>query len=595
MSASATGDDRLDGIKLTLVQSLDELDEFRRWLGERRPIMGVDTETTGLSLVRDTIRTTQFGDAVAGWTLPQDEWRGAVREVMTRYKGPMVFHNIKFDAGKLIKDGLPFPWARMHDTMPMLHLVNSLGPKALKPAAALHIGPKARAGQKSLGAAMMKHGWTWSTVPVDFPLYWAYGAMDTCLTAILAEQLWPQVQPYREAYDLEMACSRVLTDMEIRGIRIDTEYVETTSAQLLDELGPLTEKLGGLNPNSPTQIIGAMIAAGAKMTKRTDKGQLSTDDEVLSELAAQGFELAGLVLESRSIRKITGTWFRSFLRFRDSDDLIHASINQFAGGERGGAGKTGRMSVSGDSALQTLPRKALVRNAIVAREGNALALFDYDNEELRVAAHFSGDERMLAAFSEGRDLHTESAIRIYGTEQCNHEAHLKCIHRQVGKTGMFSKAYGAGIPTFSDTVGLPVAEAAVIYRALDEIYPGMARTMAQVTRAVQQRAKGGETGFVTLIDGRQLRVPADKPYMGFNYLIQGSCATVLKRALVDLDLAGFGDYMVLPIHDEVVFDIPTGLIEDTVPQIKEIMTRRDFRVPLTVGSKIVKRWGEAYA
>ena len=558
--------------------------------------MGVDTETTGLSLVRDRIRTIQFGDARHGWALAWDDWRGAAREVMEKYKGPIVLHNIKFDAGMMQKDGIKFPWERAHDTMPQLHLLDSLGPKALKTAAGLHIGPKAKAGQKSLGRAMMKYGWTWTTVPLDFPLYWGYGCMDTCITAMLAEEVWPKIQPYREAYDLEMACSRVLTDMELRGIRVDAEYVEATSAMLESELEPLIAQLNGVNPNASGQVIGALIRAGAVITKRTDKGALSTDDEVLTELAEQGFETAGLVLEARSITKMVGTWFRSFLTKRDSDDLIHASINQFAGGERGGAGKTGRMSVSGDSALQTLPRKAIVRNAVIPRDGNSLVLVDYSNQEMRVAAHFSGDERMLRAFAEGRDMHTETAQRIYGTEPCDHDAKLKCPHRQVGKTGIFAKVYGSGVSAFADTVGLPIQDASALYYAIDEIYPGLSKMMSQVTRASQQRAREcGGSGYVTLIDGRRLRVPADKSYTATNYLIQGSCATVLKRALVDLDFAGFGEYMVLPIHDEIIFDMPAGMIEDALPQITKIMTRDDFRAPLTVSASVVQRWGEAYA
>ena len=192
-------------------------------------------------------------------------------------------------------------------------------------------------------------------------------------------------------------------------------------------------------------------------------------------------------------------------------------------------------------------------------------------------------------------MHTETAQRIYGTEPCNHDAKLKCPHRQVGKTGIFSKTYGSGVSTFADTIGLPIVDAAGIYHALDEVYPGLARTMAQVTRAVQQRAREcGGSGYVTLIDGRRLRVPGDRAFAGMNYLIQGSCASVLKRAIVDLDLGGFGPYMVLPIHDELVFDIPIEMVEDALPVICEIMTRRDFRAPLIVDSSVVQRWGEAY-
>ena len=193
-------------------------------------------------------------------------------------------------------------------------------------------------------------------------------------------------------------------------------------------------------------------------------------------------------------------------------------------------------------------------------------------------------------------MHTETAQRIYGTEPCDHDAKLKCPHRQVGKTGIFAKVYGSGVSAFADTVGLPIQDASALYYAIDEIYPGLSKMMSQVTRASQQRAREcGGSGYVTLIDGRRLRVPADKSYTATNYLIQGSCATVLKRALVDLDFAGFGEYMVLPIHDEIIFDMPAGMIEDALPQITKIMTRDDFRAPLTVSASVVQRWGEAYA
>jgi DNA polymerase-1 len=251
------------------------------------------------------------------------------------------------------------------------------------------------------------------------------------------------------------------------------------------------------------------------------------------------------------------------------------------------------MSVT-EPALQTVPKTGLVRDAFVAREDHKLVLCDYDNEELRVAAHFSGDEAMLAAFSEGRNLHMESAVRLYGAD-CNGGEHSsKCPHYKLGKAAMFGKAYGAGIGKFGYATGLPPEEATRVFRALDAMYPGLARAMADVTMKIRDRAGEGNYGWVQLVDGRHLKVPADKPYMGFNYLIQGSCASVLKRSLVDLDLAGLGDFIVLPVHDEVVFDVPTDRLDEVVPEIRRTMTRTDFRAPLTVDAKIVDRWGEPY-
>lgn len=557
------------------METLDELDEFRRWLGERRPVLGLDIETTGLSLAKDTIRTVQFGDANDGWVLPYGDWRGAIKEVVEVYEGKFVLQHAKFDAGFLTRDGVKFPWNRTHDTMFMSFLLNSMGPRSLKQASAVHVDPYATAGESSLRKAMTKHRWTYATVPITYPGYWGYAAIDTVLTARLAEVLWPQIQYAREAYDLEMACERVLMEMELRGVRIDVDYCIEQFDILQEEMTELGVKLNGINPNAPAQVIDALVRAGATWNKRTEKGQLSVDDEVLSDLAEKGFEVAGWVLEARSAAKMSGSYFENFLNY-NNDGKLNPHINQVQA-------RTGRMSIT-EPALQTVPKAALVRNAFIPDEGNKLLLCDYDNEELRMAAHFCADENMLAAFAEGRDLHGELAQKLYGDNYTSKQ-------RKTAKACMFAKAYGAGITKFALSSGLPLDEATRVFRTIDVVYPGMARSMAEVTRAVQERGSGSDFGWVKLIDGRHLQVRADKAYVGFNALIQGSCAVALKQTLVDLDLAGYGEFIRFPIHDEVVFEIPD---KSVVPEIVRVMTRNEFRAPLTVGAKVVDRWGDAY-
>ncbi len=563
---------------LHLVESLDELDAFRRWLGERRPIMAVDIETTGLSLAKDKIRLVQFGDGQNGWALPYEDWRGAVREVLGTYEGPMVLQHAKFDASFLLKDGLPFPWERVHDTMFMSYLVNSMGPKSLKQAAAYYVDPSAKAGEIELKKIMAKRRWNYATVPITLPQYWSYAAFDTVITALLAEKLWPEVQQYREAYDLELACERVLCEMEMRGMPIDVPYCESELARLTDEWVDITEELGDLNPNAPKQIVEALRQQGAPLKKRTDSGQLSVDDEVLKSLQDQ-YPTAGLVLRARWNQKLRGSYFSNFIEY-NADGVLHPHINQIAA-------RTGRMSVT-EPALQTIPREASVRHAFVSRgEGHKLLLCDYDNEELRVAAHFAQDEAMLSAFAEGRDLHGEAAQRIFGDGWTREQ-------RGIAKAAMFAKAYGAGVPKFALATGLPEGEAARVFRGLDIAFPGLSRAMADVTLKIRERAGGDDFGWIALVDGRRLQIPADKPYVGFNHLVQGSCAVVLKRALVDLDFAGLGEYILLPIHDEVAFDVPVDQLKEVTREVQRVMTRKDFTAPLTVGAKIVDRWGDAY-
>jgi DNA polymerase-1 len=574
----------LDDVRLTLVESTEDVEDFLRWLGERRPILGVDSETTGLSLAKDRLRLVQFGDATSGWAIPHRDWRGLIRHVLEQYEGKMVLQHAKFDAGMFIRDGLPFPWERVHDTMIMNFLVDSLGPKSLKSSAARYVDPKAATGQRELMAAMAKHRWTWATVPIELPLYWGYAAMDTVLSARLAEEHWQNIQPYRAAYDLELACERVLCDMELRGVRVDVPYCINQRDDLHQELEAILDRLGDLNPNSTAQIVAALQATGVKLTKRTEKGNLSVDDEVLSEIAETN-QTAADILAARTAQKLISSYFDNFLEYHE-DGILHPHINQLAA-------KTGRMSVT-EPALQTIPRKASVRDAFIPREGNVLLLIDYDNQELRVAADVSRDEAMIAAFERGEDLHTNTARALYGTDECVHDADLKCKHRTRAKNGMFAWAYGAGPPKFAATVKMELHEAEAVFATLRRVYPGMARAMQNVTRAVRARADKTGYGWIALQDGRHLRVSADKAYVGFNARIQGGCAVVLKQGLVDLDAAGLGEFVVLPVHDEFVLDVPADQVDEVRMAAEATLTRPEFVVPLTVSSKIVNRWGDAY-
>jgi len=576
----------LDDVKLTLVESSEEYDAFRRWLGEHRRVLAVDIETTGLSLAKDRIRTVQFGDTQSGWCLPWEDWRGgswsgAVRQVLREYEGPLVLQHAKFDAGFLQREGVKWPWHRTHDTMIMNFLVNSMGPKSLKPAAAYYLEePAARAGEQELKRAMHKNGWTYASIPIDFPGYWAYGALDTVLTARLAEVQWYAMQPYIAAYDLELACERVLCDMELRGVRVDVEYCEEQERVHLGELVDVVAQLAGIagpdfNPGSSDQVVAALEREGVKLTKRTEKGKLSVDEEVLSSVDNN---VARLVLEHRTLEKLVGSFFSNFIRY-NRDGRVHPHINQLQA-------RTGRMSVT-EPALQTVPRKKVVRDAFIPDEGQKMILVDYDNEELRVAAHFAGDQNMIDALAEGRDLHGETAARLYGPGYTP-------AQRTTAKNARFSWLYGAGVPKFARTAGIPESEAAAVFRTLSEMSPGMARTMTEVVRRVRERAAGSEFGWITISDGRNLKVKADKAYAGFNFLVQGSCAVVLKQSIVDLDAAGLGDFIRLPIHDELILSVPEGDLDAAVPEIQRCMTREDWRVPLTVSPKIVDRWGDEY-
>lgn len=573
--------------EMVLVDSWDEAQAFMAWLDERRPILAYDIETGAdpwhiglkdapLSPYHGRIRLAQFGDARTGWAFPYDEWKGVVRQVLADYTGPMVGHNVKFDVGFAEADGLEVHREQFHDTMTMCHLYDSQGPKGLKPAAAMYVAPWAMRGQLELKQAMRKAKWDWESVPTAFEAYWMYAAMDTSITAMLAEELWPKIQYAREAYELELAVTWVLLDLEARGMRIDVPYIQRARDELFAELTGILDRYPGMNMMSSRQVIDALAREGVTLSKRTAKGNVSLDNDAL---AAVDHPLARDVSQARWLTKVIGTWFDEMLTWQ-VDGILHPNVNPL------GAEKTGRMSINRPAA-QTFPRKPLVRDALIPREGNQFVLADYSGQEMRLFAHFAGERDMLAALNDGMDMHTFTAATVYGVDEPSK------AQRQIGKGANFAKVYGAGIEKFAEQMGISYAEAKEFLNKYDVMFPGVTRFQRRVIGVIHSRKQNGR-GYVTTLGGRRVKVPVELAYKGVNYLIQGSCADITKRAMVNADRLGIGEFMVLPVHDELIWDVPTDAVDDVIPLIREAMERDDLRCPLPVDIKTVGRWGDAY-
>jgi hypothetical protein len=184
----------LDGVQLNLVNNVREAEKFISWLGERRPhdAIAIDTETgelpgrprsDALSAWHGRLRLVQVGDGMTGWSIPWDEWSGVFYEAMSKFDGPIVCHNIAFEARWFdVQSRWDMPWQKAHDTMIMAQIIDPLGSGALKRLTAQYIDPRAAQLQSVLDEEMGKNGWTWGTVPTSFEPYWAYGALDTILT-----------------------------------------------------------------------------------------------------------------------------------------------------------------------------------------------------------------------------------------------------------------------------------------------------------------------------------------------------------------------------------------------------------------------------
>lgn len=567
----------LEDVVINYVETIDEVLAFKRWLGEQHNWMAFDVESGGLSHIKDALRLVQFGDENMAWVFRADRWLGVVEEVFKNYEGRYVGHNVYFDVRFLEHNGISIPKKNIHDTKNMSHLLDPIKSTSLKARTSQMLSPQAKKLQGALAGAMKAQGWGWDQIPYDYPIYWQYAGFDCILTARLAELYHPQIQAeFQAVYDLEMETSRVCSNMEVKGARIDVPYCNQKYAELTEFCQSAEQwclENFQVRPSENQQVALALVKDGVDLSKTTATGQWSTDRDVLDGIE---HPLAKTVLNHRQANKIRNTYFENLLTMNEGG-VVHCSINPLGA-------KTGRMSVS-NPALQTIPRGSVVRNAFIPFEGERMLSVDYSGVEARLFAHFANEEGLIEVFKQGFDPHAYTAQQVFGVEVPTKE------QRQVAKNSTFCLLYGGGPDKMALTAGISFDEALQFLDTYKERFKGVDIFMKTVEKVARQRLAAEGRGYVKTPIGRRQIGVKDKLYALVNALIQGTSADVLKRALVDLDLAGFGQYMLLSIHDEVLLSVPPDFDSREVVEIMEDHT--NFRVPLLCeASPLLERWGD---
>lgn len=600
-------------MQLHLIDNVDKAREFISWLGERRPhnAIAVDTETGeipphgirdhALSPWHGRLRLVQVGDGQQGWAIPWQEWSGVFYEAMNKFDGPLVCHNIAFEARWFaVQSRWNIPWERAHDTMIMAHIIDPLGSGALKRLAALHVDNRAVALQDTLDVELAKNGWTWGTVPINFQPFWAYGALDTVLTMRLWEMFYEKCGPqgaYHRAYELEMAARKIVTRMEINGARVDLEY----SRRKYDELSNYAESVknwakqryGGISITSNIQLVRLFEDLGAEITSFTPSGQKSADKDQLKFLSINGSDdvrtLADIVLKQRKADKLANTYFRNFID-DNVDGFVHPSVKTLGA-------RTSRMSIQ-NPALQTLPKgDDTVRTAFIPKDDDHVIITsDLDQVEFRMFASLSKDPNLIALFNRadatGSDPFTEIGREIYQDPTMQRSDK----RRNLIKGTVYGRLYGAGVSKQALTANVPEGQMRQVSDAFDTRFPGMAFFQRQIEDAGMRRLKNEGQGYVYTWTGRRLPCDEDRVYTLVNYLIQGGAAEVFKQNLVKLDAADLTEYLIVPVHDEIVLNAPRKDATEIMKIVKECMTTREgWDVPLTSGiDGPLENWGEKY-
>jgi DNA polymerase-1 len=259
--------------------------------------------------------------------------------------------------------------------------------------------------------------------------------------------------------------------------------------------------------------------------------------------------------------------------------------------------RTGRMSIT-DPALQTLPSgDATVRRAFIPKdEDHVIISSDLDQVEFRLTANLSQDQKLIALFQEadrtGGDVFTSIMQQVYADDTLQKSD----PRRKLIKGVVYGKLYGAGVTTMALTAGVTDAQMKPVVDAFDQNYPGVRMMSQAIEDAGMRRLKSEGVGYVKTRTGRRLPCDDNRVYSLTNYLIQASAAEIFKQNLIKLDQADLTEYLIVPVHDEIVLNVPKDNVEEVMETVRECMTTTDgWQVPLTAGvDGPFENWGAKY-
>lgn len=600
MQGSPVTNSPLANVELHLVNSMEEAQNFFRWLGERHEhgLIGLDTESGGLSPYRHRIRMVQFGDTAHGWSIPTEDWAGVAKEAFRKYDGGYVLHNASYDWQVIAANlSIELEWSRLDDTMTLAHLLNPNRPRGLKVLGDMLVDPRASAGQYLLHDGMSKQGWTWDTVPVDFEPYWIYSALDPVLTMHIYGKVGEAKTRFAKPYDIERAAIRFTAEMSQRGVLVDMDYVDTKISELsaYAERGRdwLRREYGITSVASSKQLAKALESDGLEIQFWTNTGAPRMDRDALKFYAnlaesanGDAAQLVKVITNVRKSEKMISTYFQNFKDMTGPDGRLHCSIHPCAAA-------TSRMSIS-DPSMQNLPTDdELVRGAIIADPGTVWVSSDFSQVEMRMAAHFSEDQNLIDTFAKadapgGKKFFLQVAEDIFGEPITKHDKRYG-LTKNVG----YGYLFGAGLEKMAATAGVPVSQMRPIRDAFLERYKGLDRMSRRIIEEGRQRAQDGDgIPWVETPTGRRLTVEPGKEYVLVNRLIQGHAAEVLKLAGVQLEQAGLMPTARLPIHDEFLCAVPENEAEEYRKAIQDAMGfPTQYKVPIFAEAEVVgPRW-----
>ncbi|MEM7280161.1 MAG: DNA polymerase I [Pseudomonadota bacterium] len=589
--------------------------ELETWVDKisKSDYMAFDTETTSLNYMEAEIVGVSFAveENSAAYVPFAHDYPGApdqidrdsglalLKPLLENPEIKKVGHHLKYDAHVLANHDIQLNGVAF-DSMLESYILNSTACRHdMDSAAKLYLDVETKRFEDVAGKGVKQL--TFNEVPIESAS--PYAAEDADVTLQLHNAIWKRLsnQPkLKKLYqDIEQPLVEVLFSMEHYGVLVDTDMLAKQSKEINIQLIELEKQAhefagGPFNLGSPKQLQEILFERlEIPVLRKTPKGQPSTAEDVLQELA-EDYDLPRVILEHRSLSKLKSTYTDKLPeQVNPKTKRIHTSYHQ-------AVAATGRLS-SSDPNLQNIPIRTSegrrIRQAFVAPPDHKILACDYSQIELRIMAHLSEDPGLLSAFSAGADIHRATASEVFGVEldQVSGE------QRRSAKAINFGLIYGMSAFGLGKQLGISRTSAQEYVDLYFARYPGVQEYMNRT------REEAREQGFVETVFGRRLYLPEIKSRnyqrrqyaerSAINAPMQGTAADIIKLAMLrvfdwlqDKDIR-----LIMQVHDELVFEVPTGIADETATEVSALMAdAAELRVPLKVDAGVGENWDEAH-
>ncbi|MDM5095513.1 DNA polymerase I [Aeromonas rivipollensis] len=592
--------------------------EFDDWLAllKAAPLFAFDTETTSLDYMEARVVGVSFaiepGKAAyvpfghdylgAPTQLTEQQVLGKLKPLLEDPARLKVGQNLKYDRNVLQNHGIDLQGIA-YDTMLESYVLNSTASRHdMDSLARKYLGVDTISFEEIAGKGAKQLTFNQIELEQAAP----YAAEDADITLRLHQTLWGELSKLPELAkvftEIELPLLPVLARMELLGTTIDPKLLHQQSQEIevrLAELERQAHELAGqeFNLSSPKQLGEILfVKLGLPILKKTPKGAPSTAEEVLAELA-ETYDLPRLLMEHRGLAKLKSTYTDKLpLMIKPQTGRVHTSYHQ-------AVAATGRLS-STDPNLQNIPVRneqgRRIRQAFIPSAGYKLVAADYSQIELRIMAHLSGDQGLLTAFAEGKDIHKATAAEVFGVALDAVTTDM----RRSAKAINFGLIYGMSAFGLAKQLGIGRAEAQKYMDLYFERYPGVLEYMERTRQQAEAQ------GYVETLFGRRLYLPDIKSRnaglrkgaerAAINAPMQGTAADIIKRAMIAVDgwIRGITDgsiHMLMQVHDELVFEIREEKLEEYIALIKEKMSAAaELHVPLVVEAGTGDNWDQAH-